>query len=314
MNFNVEYYKFNFRRCFGIELEFGSEDVTKDELQVLISENSYKSVMVSAHGTSKNNNYWHVKNDSSCGKRGAGHDMGLEIASFKACSYRDLQHVANITKLVKQHGCKVNKNCGFHVHVDVADYNDNDMGRIIAMWYKIEHIFMNSVPKRRNTSAYCKMWHNTMPKDIDKCKNYDDIFHLCAPLCSPATITTDRRYNLNVVNYITGNRSRKPSRKTVEFRFPEGTLSCDVVKYWARIFINFVHSLKRDQLPFVGVKEAQFLEFMEILGLHSRVGDRFRIFSKALHESRIWLCKRVIKYSADKDLAEQARLYLEGII
>jgi hypothetical protein len=60
MRLNVEYYKFNFRRCFGIELEFGSDGITKEDLQIIISENSYKSVIVSAHGSSKNNNFWHL--------------------------------------------------------------------------------------------------------------------------------------------------------------------------------------------------------------------------------------------------------------
>lgn len=314
MRLNVEYYKFNFRRCFGIELEFGSEGVTKEDLQIIISENSYKSVIVSAHGSSKNNNFWHVKNDSSCGRLGTGRDTGLEIASFKACSFRDLQHVANITKIVKQFGCKTNKNCGFHVHVDVSDYNDVDLGRIIAMWYKIENIFMNSVPKRRRTNAYCKTWKSNMPKDISKCRSFEDIFNLCAPLATPATITTDRRYNLNVVNYITSNRTKKPSRKTVEFRFPEGTLSCDTVKNWTRIFVNFIQSLKRDKPEFEGTKEASFEEFMRIIGLNSKCGEKFKIFSKALNESRVWICQRVIKYSSDKDLQKQARIYLEGII
>ena len=47
-------------------------------------------------------------------------------------------------------------NCGYHIHINASDFNEEEMGRLISYWLLIEDVFFNMVPFRRTVNKYCK--------------------------------------------------------------------------------------------------------------------------------------------------------------
>lgn len=103
---------------------------------------------------------------------------------------------------------------------------------------------------------------------------------------------------------------KKPNfkRKTVEFRFPEGTLTPSTVENFIIILINFVETVKqKNTFPKI-LTNYKIDEILNICGLdHDE--DKFYIFDRNLFEARKWFLKRLARYDCTfgqdyKNLAE----------
>jgi hypothetical protein len=102
---------------------------------------------------------------------------------------------------------------------------------------------------------------------------------------------------MNLVNFYRSLQLKTFKRPTVEFRFPEGTLVSQSIKNWARILINFVNRMALENLNFESLQTVNLTKTLEILGLGGDK-DKFYLLSPGLHDSKIWLLKRIIRYAS----------------
>lgn len=143
------------RRKFGVEFEVGN-DFSQSVLKDIVTSNSTHEVLSSDWAKSINNEYWHVKTDSTCGPKGKPFDIGFEVASYVASGPVDVIDIATMADTLHRNGLKTNNNCGFHVHVDISDFDEESAGVLVARWLKIEHWMRQMVPSHRKTNKYCK--------------------------------------------------------------------------------------------------------------------------------------------------------------
>lgn len=285
-------------RNFGAEME-SHPVLAADEIASLISENSHRNVLVSGWKQTCNNFYWHLKTDSTCG---GGEKNGWEIVSYKASGLNDVTHISKIAGLLGSHGLVCGTDCGFHVHVDISDFSPEQASILLAYWVKIERLMMESVPRHRSYSRHCKLLKN---KIGPKSKFYDPLtfWDSFGPKNFSIHNNRDKKVTMNLVNYATclsyakGDISPDAycdrSRKTVEFRFPEGTFEEKEIKNWIYLFVNFVeHISKKNQMPnnIRAVKSIE--EFISILGLKEDLLDH--------HQLKTWLFNRICKNGVSK--------------
>jgi len=286
--------KFDTERRFGVELEVGNE-IKKPTIRRHILGVSHKSVYTSRYNLSTNNTYWHVKDDSTCGVEGRGGPKGIEVASFIASGIQDLNHICDIADHLMEKGVKVNNNCGLHIHADASDLCEEQVGRILLFWLKLEPFLALALPKRRIDNPYCEMLcpktlvfgYSPLDLKLEPLMIYDAL----KPTNMSYYENNDRRVTLNLVNYCRAVKQKTFNRRTIELRWPEGTLDSDEIKNWVRLFLNFIEYAKDAPVPDCSVCPT-VSEAMNFLGLgHS---NKFTILSEGLLKTKIWLLERIV--------------------
>lgn len=233
-------------RRFGVEFEVGGE-FTLEGAADIVRNVTKRAVMTNeASVKTRNNDYWHVKLDSSCGILSSG---GLEIASFIGQSQDDIKEIAHMARAMFEAGLRANQKCGFHVHIEVADFSPDEVGVLAARWCKLEEIMQNTVPPWRKTCDYCRPFAKNHNINFNKVYSSKEFWDLVAPADFSDIANNDRRLTLNLVNFARDHFYDRTDRRTVEFRFPEGTLYEGDVENWIRLFQKIVDHAQKAKMP-----------------------------------------------------------------
>lgn len=296
-NKKIKYKSFCFERKFGIEIEL-SNNLSKKRIKSIINEVSHRDVLVTRYANSYDNKIWHVKTDGSCGPKGDYGPNGVEIATFVCNSMSDLNHVLKIVKEIKRNGGLVNDFCGLHIHADASDLNLNSLGRIIIHWLTIEPILMFALPTKRWGNKFCQ---SLAPINFPKLVQYQYQHYGYSGVANAyQPIPNDlyaRRKTLNLTNFYRALRLKTDVRKTLELRWPEGTLNINDIQGWVVFFLNFIESTKDKDFSYSNTidknKHISLTEFFEILNLGHK--DEFFIFDKTIHKNKLWLLNRFIQ-------------------
>lgn len=305
---SVEYRSFSTTRKFGVEVEMGNE-VSKRKILYAIKRNSFFKVKTARYEPSINNDYWHIKDDSSCGALGWEGKPGVEVASPVGEGYIDLTHICNVFSSLSEIGCKVNKNCGIHVHVDVSDFSYEEVVAVMAYWIKIEHRFSHALPFNRINNEYtCYMQDNTKNENLvnfERRRLYSpgDLWDQFCPDMSKIWEYVERNTNLNIINYALA-LGEGYEKRTLEFRWPESSLSRRNIVNWIRLFVNFVENAGSLPMP-KDLKPVGIDEMLNILGLGHN--DKFLLLSPGLKETKTWFLERMIKYYHQYPYLERKR-------
>lgn len=297
----VRYRNFDSRRCFGIELE-ASPTLRQSTVQAAIAAISANSVRVTDWAQSYNNNYWHIKEDSTCGpnyifsETRPRKDYGLEIASFKASGITQLDHIADVVNHLQYIGLETNRNCGFHIHGEILDYGPARAGVLLARWIKLEPIFCCLAEAHRVNNVHCRLWSQDRRFNLEHEYNALNLWHLLAPRNLAHSNNPDKRMSLNFTNFSTALYNESvglpANRKTAELRLPESCLNGKEVANWVMLFLLFLDSSANATMP-VNLQPITCLEsFFQYLGLSSE--NEFVILDKTLFKLKCWVLNKII--------------------
>lgn len=313
-----------FYRGFGVEIEVGPEvaksDIGRSLMNFEAAQEEPRMVFVEdgpkGWAESRNNDYWHIKYDSSCGPIGHKVDSGWEVASFVGRMEYHLRHIADSTRVIRDLGCKVNDNCGLHVHVSTEDFEIEEMSILMARWLKFEPFLLQSCPASRKNNKWCRPLRNKLPT-----KKMLEMFPINTPerfwfWMKPKNLSIhenfEKRVTLNVINFARSQNGEHNDRATVELRLPECILDPEHVYYWGVFFINFVESslgqpYPDDLDPVKTLDEALFY-----MGLGGNE-EKFFLFNGPLHETRLWFLNRMARHATLKKYAKRATDLIEYI-
>jgi hypothetical protein len=293
--------KFSIKRSFGVELEISNIgqyietkncfNVKIDYIREIVSNNTIKKVVSSNEWSqSVNNDFWHIKYDATCGEFGKGQGLprGWEVASFKASGYNDLLHIADMANVLAMYGLRVNSHCGLHIHIDVSDFDTDQVAILVARWIKAEYWMKQSVPKNRRNNKYCKFL--TSKKKYELFKHYDpnNFWKIIKPTNFNPHENSQKKVALNLVNYTAFKESyfSLDLRPTIELRLPEGTLDGNDIINWVRLCLFFVEASKKSVMPLTLEPEIKITNALDFLGLNGT-----EAFKK---ETRNWFLNRII--------------------
>lgn len=290
--------KFKSNRAFGVELEVGPE-ISKTDIKKLIQMMSDKEIIVTDWAQSIRNDYWHVKQDSTCGPNGhLRADYGWEISSYIGKGIKDIIHIKQVCQYLADAGVSVNDNCGLHVHADCHDFNEKQIGQLFLWWLKIENLLASMVPFRRALNKHAKLytihyadveWDWSSPNKVWR-KIKPDNF-------SPHN-NENKRFSLNFVNYAHWLYDQAFGRPTVELRLPEGTLVGEDVANWIKLFLVIITQSKLS-CP-VDSTHYDLYGLMDFLALNGQV-------SPGLKKLKCWICSKILTFSTSTLFCEQAR-------
>jgi len=316
----IKYKEMPLFRRFGVELEVSA---TTDKQNIGTSLDQYeffiglkKSVRVTpatkGWAETKENNYWHVKYDSTCGPLGKGNDYGWEIASYIGSGSPDLR---NISKAAGWLGLSLetNKNCGLHVHVDASDFTARAMGHLLLVWMKVEDALFHICDPCRSESHYCRSLRSRLTDKNGYTSMWAstpyDFWHLMRPTDYSTHNNEEKKYALNTVGFAMGQIVDTHTRKTVELRLPECRLSQEHVFGWTGLFLNFVHTVSSIPTPLSITQDTHLDDLLWHLGLAGR--DRFFLPGPHLLRVKQWFLQKLSE--ADFFMASEASKRLEFI-
>lgn len=306
--------KFDTKRCFGVEIEVGKE-IGRDTIIDFIKYRTNRFVKKSYYRPTINNHYWDVKHDGSCGSKFVNgiNEGGYEINSYKASGVNDMKEIAWMISNLKKINVKVNNNCGFHLHVEVSDYDSENIGVLLNNWIFVENMIFSCVPNKRKSNKYCQKL-GSQPLDAkEDLKKAIDFWNYYKPKTIALT-NTDRKKALNIINFYRSISLKKFNRKTVEFRFMESTLCEKNIKNWIRFLVNFVEFCKnRNKLLFNrGLIRENIItveDFLEVVGLGSNL--RGFTLSEGLTETRKWVLQRLARHGENLVIKNEAKTLLK---
>jgi hypothetical protein len=302
--------KFDTNRCFGVEIEVGKE-VNRDLIINFIKSNTHRYVKKSFYRPTINNSYWDVKHDGSCGAKYINgiNEGGFEINSYKASGVYQLKDICYVISKLKTIGVKVNSNCGFHVHVEVSDFDTDDVGTLLNNWIYVENMIFSCVPKKRKDNKYCQRIAFDYNLSKDDFKKPIDFWNLYKPKTTTLN-NFDRKRSLNINNYYRSISLKKFNRKTIEFRFMESTLCEKNIKNWVRFLVHFVGFCKNRKKIFHGPFINDVEEFLNSVGLGGL--NNGWCLSPGLLETRKWVLQRLSRHGTI--FKKEAKLILGGEI
>lgn len=303
-----------FTRKFGVELEV-SPDVHKTKIGTLLEDfelyyatGRVVKVTPGVNGwdVTNSNNYWHVKYDSTCGPIGKPHDSGWEIASFIGASQQDLEDISEAGQYLLDSGVCTNKNCGFHIHIDVSDFSPEKMAILIARWLKIEFSILSACPSHRISNPHCQLLNF---KKIIENVSYNpnrlvDFWNNMAPNNLSAHDNQDKRYTVNTIGYRIGQSDHSYSRKTVEFRFPECLLNKNHIANWVKILMCFVEDCFVAESPPTNILRCDLIESLQLMGLKGN--EDFYLLDEKLFDAKLWFLQKIKNESTEPAYVKQA--------
>lgn len=265
--------KWNFTRKFGIEYEFTNSSGSLGRMAEVVREATSQNAEVRCYEHTRNNyDTWVCKTDSSC---------GTELVSPILKGPRDLKIVAEVLPSLQNNSFHIAETCGQHVHVEIADFTNEQAGILAAYWMKIERFILNGTPNHRRNNHFCSLLTH-YNSNVDPNRRY-----------TPADVLSCMTRGRNAINF--GNWN--VGRGTVEFRFGEMTFDPEVIKNRVRFLIWLVEMCKILPPP----QNLKWMTPKEALSIFNLWEDPTSIikyqYSPAVQSMRKWLLQRLIEHA-----------------
>jgi hypothetical protein len=238
---------FPHNRRFGLELEFFN--ISQDRVERVLRRagikcwnpdnsnycnnfNCLSDCSICSDNTPSSTKGWKITDDGSI----VGNDT-VELVSPILSGPAGLLEVAKVVELMAAAGAKVNKSCGFHVHVDAQDLSGKTLLNVYRRYALHEaqiDTFM-SASRRGNNNAYCESSTRSLDRlnlattdmSPDQIANLMDEYWVSGQGCFGG------RYNkVNLCAYL--------RHGTIEFRHHGGTMNVNKVLNWIAFCVNFV--------------------------------------------------------------------------
>lgn len=208
-------------RKFGIELET-YRPMGVDAATVLIN-NGFDAIRASYSG--RDYDKWQCKPDGSI--HAPAGCSGVEIVSpVMDATEESYAAIENVALALKSNGFKVNRSCGFHVHISLADLNPIQRMAVMLRFALVQGEFNKIVPPSRVGNSYAQAFGRS---EIDTLINR---IHAGA-----SWVPYGRYWTLNPTYLF--------QRGTLEFRQAAGTVEADKVVFWVKLLQQMIDEAVR---------------------------------------------------------------------
>lgn len=173
---------------------------------------------------------WKVERDGSVTQTMGGYEYGGELVS-PIMNVANLPQIKLVTQALKQAGATVDRRCGLHIHISVADFNGQERANIVQNWEFQERVIEKFVAKSRINNQYCaRMVLGRVNQTVRAFRSGNTIQHI-----------NTKMQSLNVLPYET-------PKKTFEVRLHQGTLSSKKIKTWILLLLAFFHNASANDI------------------------------------------------------------------
>jgi len=252
-------------RRFGVELEVSFADAWRDLAGR--TEDRYGRAISTGER----------KTPFGCKSDGSVNGDALEFYSPVLQGDAGLEAVENLCDYAAAHAWETDSSCGYHLHIDCGDLNDEQRKAVYYAYKLTESLWARFVPRNRaEENTYCRKIN------LDAAQIRQDSF----------ATTFQRVRNGPNDRYVWCNLLSLDRHSTIEIRLHTGTVDKAQVTNWIKAHLSFVETVKNMTLEQIDDAFAdktvagQFLSIERIWqdrGLSEFYRRRAKRVSKALH-------------------------------
>lgn len=179
---------------------------------------------------------WKVVTDGSIRTE---YGRGIEVVSPVLEGEKGLAELEKVVKVLNELGCKVNKDCGLHVHHDINDFNVENIKNVYRLYYKHMMVFDEMMPKSRrgNTNRWCGDIEKRILDNVEECTTME---RLIRDMTDNEPRGRKRYRKINLCSYLTYG--------TVEFRQHNGTVNFEKMRNWVLLTHKVLDRAKQDKV------------------------------------------------------------------
>jgi biotin operon repressor len=206
-------------RTFGVELEL--KGISRDD--AIMALNSVGVDIRDCGYTHEHTSYWKIVSDSSVGS-------GFEVVSPILEGDVGLAELRKVASALDEAGGRVDKQCGYHVHLGARDLNLAEFKSIVSRYAGFETMVDSFMPdsRRGNQNQFC----NSIVEFANSSR-----FANAQSVKELVSAQRDRYFKVNLQAY--------RSHGTIEFRQHSGTLSASKAASWVKFLLGFVEESRR---------------------------------------------------------------------
>lgn len=206
---------------FGVEIEV-TRVVSRDAIALALQAAGVAAAVEGYNHVTKR--HWKVIEDGSC---------GYEVVSPILSGEKGITELRKVCEALTQAGCKVNKQCGLHVHLG-ADFLGVDRVRDFIKRYRANERNLDAIqPKTRrdSTNRFCRSIADTWRLDSRYLNGDSHSLNRCTTIEEMANLQWERYSKVNLQSYRKYN--------TIEIRHHAGTTDVNKITNWVRFLIGF---------------------------------------------------------------------------
>jgi hypothetical protein len=178
---------------------------------------------------------WKIVTDGSLGN----YQRGAEIVSPILSGEEGIEALAKVCRALTDMGAKVNKNCGFHVHIGMRGESLDTWKNVIRAYAAFETQIDNLMPtsRRANNNCYCRSIARIDHAALERATDLSGVDRAV-----DLRGAYDRRYaKVNLQSYY--------RHGTIEFRQHSGTVDADKATNWVRFLLAMVEAARKGKKP-----------------------------------------------------------------
>lgn len=192
--------------------------------------------------------HWKVVTDGSLGN----YSEGCEVVSPVLQGEAGFDQLRKVCWVLTQARAKVNRRCGFHVHVGARSQSVDFFKNLVSFYRAAEvHIDSFMSPSRRaDANGYCQSVHLSRAS-LNAALDVDGVVRACGQSTTAARSRTRYR-KLNLQSYY--------QHKTVEFRQHQGTVEAHKAEHWVRFCLRMCLVAQARRVEAVGSFEELMIQ------------------------------------------------------
>lgn len=285
---------------YGLELEFYAP---KDQTRAILTEIRNEDITVECtdwQGRQSAEDYdrfeWQYSTDGSLRYAPSSDYRGVEMKTKPMSLQRMFGTLRNVTRILRDFNCEVNKSCGIHLHVHSRHFKGKHLKNLVNLYARYERTIDCLVPQSRRANN-CT-WARSIESNVDR------ILQVQRGTRGQENILLHRSNNGNNIKYSKLNLLPFENIGTVEFRHFGGSLDCDKIIGW----VSFLACLHKRALGKKVDKPARFMRqpmsnLIKTLGL---VKDDGGGFLRAINEEALLVCEWLEKRMQDNGFSQVA--------
>ena len=214
---------YTFNRNFGVEIE--AYNCMRGRLARELNAAGIR-VEVEGYNHTDHTDHWKLVTDSSL----SGNDT-FELVSPILHGEQGLEELEKVCWVLDLCNAKVNDSCGFHVHMDAAEFDLQTWKNLVITYKRLENVIDHFMPRSRRNNTFCRPLTTISETIINQASNIGEL---------RAAFNHNRYHKVNLEAYA--------RHRTVEFRQHGGSTNFTKMSAWIHFLAKMITFAKQGQV------------------------------------------------------------------
>lgn len=247
---------------------------------------------------------------------------GLELQLPPACGASAENLIYDVCSKLKEMEARVNRSCGYHLHIDVAKVDTdhtaasalNILKDLWLFYVAFEDVIVSFLPKSRRNNRYCQSLRSDYHfREIMQATSMEKLERIWYRVTNRDDLDNSKGETKHSSRYRGINMHTLFAMRHIEIRYHSGTINARKILEWANLHTTIINCALEHKLIGPALFEANsnidLAEktnlFFNMLGIEKKSEDYFRIRQEIFAPKVNYSMSKKNKKEAEKVLSEE---------